>query len=307
VGEIMIAMRTRIILEEQIVEMEAIKYEYHEDQDDPPIPNKFKKFQFVECDNYMTDEDLVKFNSNYVINQIAHRRGRINKNLQRTIDETPAIPMNEYRWYVCPLNPSCLRIQIYYYIHWMYYKEQDKVSVEEISEIVKAGLYNSIDKIYKLIIKYNLTNAAFIWDFLADVYGMNDSGYLLETFKEPPFNFAIPIEDRSTYNERFKNWKKRVNEARKDIEVLRKIREEMEEAYIKEGEGVCIRGAWEKAKKIYNVNKSNKEITEYTPSFRKTISENLGPRLSSLYDDVMKEIVNAHKEEGKKMKEKGKN
>jgi hypothetical protein len=51
--------------------------------------------------------------------------------------------MNEYKWYFCPLDDSCCRMQIDYYIHWMYYNENDKVSVEEISDIINKGFYDS--------------------------------------------------------------------------------------------------------------------------------------------------------------------
>jgi hypothetical protein len=36
--------------------------QYFEDHDDPPIPNNFKTFQFVEYDNYMTIEGLITLN-----------------------------------------------------------------------------------------------------------------------------------------------------------------------------------------------------------------------------------------------------
>jgi hypothetical protein len=40
---------------------------YTEDPDDPEVPNIFNTFQFVECDNYMTEEWGIKFNHDYVI------------------------------------------------------------------------------------------------------------------------------------------------------------------------------------------------------------------------------------------------
>jgi hypothetical protein len=87
----------------------------------------------------------------------------------------------------------------------------------------------------------------------------------------------------------------------------------MEEAYIKEGEDIWIKGDWVKTKTIYDNNKLNKEIPEYTPSFRKVISDDMNRVISEYYIDAMKDIVVTYKmkrkreeREKKKQKEKEK-
>jgi hypothetical protein len=74
----------------------------------------------------------------------------------------------------------------------------------------------------------------------------------------------------------------------------------MEDAYIKEGDDVNIKGVWVKTRAIYDRNKTNKEVTEYTPSFRKIIPDNMNPVLLNIYTDTMEEIVNEYKEKRKK-------
>jgi hypothetical protein len=134
-------------------------------------------------------------------------------------------------------------MQIAYSDHWTKYNENLKVSVEEISEIIKNGLYNSADKIYKLVIKYNLTTAAFIWDELVCAFWEFRPRYdLIKKLKEPPFNIIVPPDNRST-EERYQELKRKgVTVTRKEAVQRRKIKEEMEEAYIKEGEVVWIKG-----------------------------------------------------------------
>jgi hypothetical protein len=78
------------------------------------------------------------------------------------------------------------------------------------------------------------------------------------------------------------------------------LRKEMEDAYIKEEDDVWIKGEWVKAKAIYDRSKTNKEVTEYTPSFRKIIPENMNSYLLSIYTDTMDAIVNEYKEKRKK-------
>jgi hypothetical protein len=70
--------------------------------------------------------------------------------------------------FFCPLETSAYNMQILYYLHWLKENENDKVSIEEISKIIKKGLYTSADLIYKLVIKYDLTDAAFIWDVFSN-------------------------------------------------------------------------------------------------------------------------------------------
>jgi hypothetical protein len=62
----------------------------------------------------------------------------------------------------------------------------------------------------------------------------------------------------------------------------------------------CIKGEWVKSKTIYNNNKSNKEITEYTPFFRKTVSDDLNQIILEYYTDAMKDIIETYKMKRKK-------
>jgi hypothetical protein len=63
------------------------------------------------------------------------------------------------------------------------------------------------------------------------------------------------------------------------VKQRREIKEEMEGVYNKEGDDVWINGEWVKTKTVYNKSKTNKEITSYTPSFRKKIPDNVNPVL----------------------------
>jgi hypothetical protein len=74
----------------------------------------------------------------------------------------------------------------------------------------------------------------------------------------------------------------------------------MEDAYIKEGDDVNIGGVWVKTKTIYDRHKTNKEVFEYTLSFRKIIPDDRNPVLLNIYTDIMEEIVNEYKEKRKK-------
>jgi hypothetical protein len=183
----------------------------------------------------MTIIGLVKFDLNYVIEQsrIIKRIWSINYT-QKAIEETLEIPMNEYRWYFCPLEPTLCRMQIDYYIHWVKENENDKVSIEEIIEIIKKGLYNSADLIYKLVIKYDLTDAAFIFDVLTVINHFRHRLDLIKKLKEAPFNIAVPPDNRSTLERERELKRKGLTVTRKEAEQRRKIRKEMEEAYIKE-------------------------------------------------------------------------
>jgi hypothetical protein len=185
----------------------------------------------------MTFRGLIKFDLDYVIERTTFSRKFLVMNCrQKAIEESPEIPMNEYRWYFCPLEVSTCQMQIGYYSHWMKYNENIKVSVEKISEIIKDWIYNRADKIYKLVIKYDLTKAAFIWDVLCNVYPEFGHPYeLFKRLKEPPFNTVVPLDNRST-EERYQEVKRKgLTITRKEAEQRRKIREEMEEAYVKEG------------------------------------------------------------------------
>jgi hypothetical protein len=186
IKKIVIGMEIARKLNEQLEQSTTTKQEYSNDSVDLSIP-KIETFQFVECDKYMTVKGLNKFNLDYVIERIKGAKILWVTNwTQKAIDENPEIPINEIRWYFCALEVKAYRLQINYYYHWMKYNENDKVSVEEISDIIKKGWYDSADEIYKLLIKYNLTTTAFIWDILGNVFSqVRDKYDLLKKLKVP--------------------------------------------------------------------------------------------------------------------------
>jgi hypothetical protein len=94
--------------------------------------------------------------------------------------------------------------------------------------------------------------------------------------------------------------KRRLTVTRKDAQHKREIIKEMEDAYIKEGDDVLIKGEWVKAKAIYDRSKTNNEVTEYTPSFRKIISDDMNPCLLNIYTNTMEAIVNEYMEKRKR-------
>jgi hypothetical protein len=74
----------------------------------------------------------------------------------------------------------------------------------------------------------------------------------------------------------------------------------MEEAYNKEGDVVWVKGEWVKTKTIFDKSKTNKEITKYSPSFRKIRPDNMNPVTLNIYTDIMEDIVKEYKEKRKK-------
>jgi hypothetical protein len=58
-----------------------------------------------------------------------------------------------------------------------------------------------------------------------------------------------------------------------------------------------------KTKAVYDRNKTNKEITNYTPSFRRIIPDDVNPILLNIYMEIMEEIVNEYKEKRRKKAE----
>jgi hypothetical protein len=56
--------------------------------------------------------------------------------IRLALDYTPAIPDNEYIWYFCPFDENTTTMQNLYYIHWEWKKQHNKVSKEEISNII---------------------------------------------------------------------------------------------------------------------------------------------------------------------------
>jgi hypothetical protein len=87
---------------------------------------------------------------------------------------------------------------------------------------------------------------------------------------------------------------------RKGMQQRREIRKEMEDAYDKEGDDVWIKGDWVKTKTVYDKSKTNKEVANYTPSFRRIIPDDMNPVLLVIYMEIMKEIVDEYKEKRKK-------
>jgi hypothetical protein len=119
-------------------------------------------------------------------------------------------------------------VQIAYYQHWQRYGENDKISKKEIDVIIKRGLKESAKNIYNSVIKYNLTDADFIWDVLAISFELENKYELFRKFKKPPFNINLPPDNR--------DWFKRCKEIKG--RGLAKTRKEMEDAYDKEGDDV---------------------------------------------------------------------
>jgi hypothetical protein len=119
-------------------------------------------------------------------------------------------------------------------------------------------------------------------------------------FKKPPFNINLPPDNRD-YLKRYRELERRgLTRTRKDMQQRREIRKEMEDTYDKEGDDVWIKGEWVKTKTVYDKCKTNKEVTNYTPSFRKIIPDDMNSYLLDIYMETMKEIVNEYKEKRKK-------
>jgi hypothetical protein len=95
--KIVITMEIARKLNKQLEQFTTTKQEYFDDPDDPPIP-KIETLQFVECDKYMTYKGLIKFDLDYVIDRTTFARKYWYFNItQKIIDESPEIPMNEYK------------------------------------------------------------------------------------------------------------------------------------------------------------------------------------------------------------------
>jgi hypothetical protein len=58
-----------------------------------------------------------------------------------------------------------------------------------------------------------------------------------------------------------------------------------------------------KTKVVYDKSKINKEVANYTPSFRKIITVDMNPVLLDIYMETMKEIVDEYKEKRKKKRQ----
>jgi hypothetical protein len=165
--------------------------------------------------------------------------------VQRALDETPEIPPNEYIWYFCPLEPAVVDIQIAYYMHWRDYNVHNKVSKEEIINILGNNLYHSAEEIRRIMIKYHLKDSDFFWDVIGFAFDWGRWS-LFEKLEERPFRIKVP-HNSSTDMTRYNEVKRLgLNRTRKDARERRRIKKELEDAYVKEGEDVEIGGIWVK-------------------------------------------------------------
>jgi hypothetical protein len=157
----------------------------------------------------MTSFGLTEFNLKYMLQNINFQTRHSHFNFaQKALDESPEIPLNEYIWYVYLLEMRIVDVQIAYYIHWKDYEENEKVSKKEIDNVIKLGIEYCAEEVYKLVIKYNLTNTDFIWDFLAISFELEDKFELLKKLKKPLFNIALPPNNKN-YMNRYKELEKK--------------------------------------------------------------------------------------------------
>jgi hypothetical protein len=95
----------------------------------------------------------------------------INKGIaysKKALEETPDLPMNEYKWWGCPLEVRTIDTQIWYYLTWSRIGNAvDKVSRDEIYHIIELGSENCIGELRKLVSKYDLRWDDWIWSALA--------------------------------------------------------------------------------------------------------------------------------------------
>jgi hypothetical protein len=54
------------------------------------------------------------------------------------------------------------------------------------------GIEYCAEEVYNLVIKYNLTDTDFIWNFLTITFELEDKRELFRRLKKPPFNIALP-------------------------------------------------------------------------------------------------------------------
>jgi hypothetical protein len=141
---------------------------YYDDPDDPPV-ERCPPFSFVECPNYHTCSKTITFNLKYMLRNI-------NKGIaysKKALDETSDLPMNEYKWWECPLELASISPQINYYMRWERIgKAVDRVDRREIDHIIELGIDNCIGELRKLVIKYDLRWDDWIWTALAVAWGL---------------------------------------------------------------------------------------------------------------------------------------
>jgi hypothetical protein len=164
--------KLNISLEELYAKEE--KRTYYDDPDDPPVPRCSEEFQFIECDNYMTTEGLVKWDLNYMINKMNH--WTCLQDFHYAEDRTPDLPREEYVWYVCPMDRGVDQVQEAYYYNWYHYNTMDKLSKEQMDNILKMDKQEAIDLLKDWKEWYDLHSADIIWAVWGQnmvIYGMN--------------------------------------------------------------------------------------------------------------------------------------
>jgi hypothetical protein len=86
---------------------------------------------------------------------------------QKALDETPDLPSNEYKRWGCPLECESIRAQTMNYIHWDQFGNNERVSREEIDQVIKTGFEQSREMLWDIIIKYQLKWNDWIWNAIA--------------------------------------------------------------------------------------------------------------------------------------------
>jgi hypothetical protein len=209
--------------------MESKKQEYFDDPDDPPVPRIGETLFFVEGENYMTSKGFAKFDLDYMLFRLAMNEGIPYNYAQKALDESPEIPPNEYVWYFCPLEPLIVDIQIAYYLHWEHYNGHNKVSKEEISNILWKVLNARAKEIYRIIIKYDLKDSDFFWDVIGIAFDWGKFS-LFEKLKEKPYLMNVPHNWNSTLVRTNEVKRLGLDRTREDAQKRRNIKKELEEA-----------------------------------------------------------------------------
>jgi hypothetical protein len=140
---------------------------YRDDSNDPKMPIypeydpfAYPQYRFVECENYMTSKGLVKFNLDYVI-RVA--RGYIRSDFEKDAYlNAPLISLDNYVWFVCPLEFYAGRIQEDYYKCYVERGDHELVSREEFHKLIKShqprGSQIDWKYLQEVIHKYNSMN-----------------------------------------------------------------------------------------------------------------------------------------------------
>jgi hypothetical protein len=242
-------------LHKQYKEMPVVENKiYTEDPDDPPVPRIGDELHFNECEYYMTERGLVKFDLQYMLNGIQNMNKRKDpyENIRIALDDSPEIPDNEYIWYFCPFDDDTTTMQNLYYIHWEWINQHNKVSREEISNIISKEEFGaSFNDIRRLIQECNLTRDDFIWDVISTRFKM-DKDLMFWVMKGKPHRIIVPPSTEHNYERHSELEKLGINRTRKEMKERREIREKLLEAYVKEGEDGEINRTWVKAGRFMN-------------------------------------------------------